>query len=254
MSIVCTSAAPPRSVCIGPPDPRRSYLSIPSIIAAAKNTGCDAVHPGYGFLAENAAFAEACADNDLVFIGPSPESIRRLGDKALAKRMMAEAGLPTVPGSDGAVAGVAEAAALAEEMGYPIMIKASAGGGGRGMRLVEDATELERQYLAACAEAEGAFACGDMYVEKAIVDPHHVEVQVLGDGTGRGGHLRRARLLHPAPPPEGPGRDAVAAARALDAGRASSVWPSARVQRSATPVPARSSSWSTPTSASTSWR
>ncbi len=171
-------------VCIGPPDPRRSYLSIPSIIAAAKNTGADAVHPGYGFLAENAVFAETCAQNGLVFIGPSPESIRQLGDKALAKRMMAEAGLPTVPGSDGAVTGVGQAAALAEEIGYPIMIKASAGGGGRGMRLVEDATELERQYQAACAEAEGAFGSGDMYVEKAIVNPHHIEVQILGDGRG----------------------------------------------------------------------
>ncbi len=171
-------------VCIGPPDPRKSYLSIPSIIAAAKNTGCDAVHPGYGFLAENATFAEACAENDLVFIGPSPEAIRRLGDKALAKRIMAEAGLPTVPGSEGAVADAAEAAALAHEIGYPVMLKASAGGGGRGMRLVDEASDLERQFLAASAEADGAFGCADMYVEKAIIDPHHVEIQVLGDGRG----------------------------------------------------------------------
>ena len=171
-------------VCIGPPDARRSYLSIPSIIAAAKNSRCDAVHPGYGFLAENAGFAEACEANGLVFVGPSPQSIRHLGDKALAKTMMAQAGLPTVPGSDGAVSGAAEAASLAGEIGYPVMVKASAGGGGRGMRLVETAGDLERQFLAASAEAEAAFGCGDMYVEKAIVDPHHVEVQVLGDGKG----------------------------------------------------------------------
>jgi acetyl-CoA carboxylase biotin carboxylase subunit len=171
-------------VCIGPPDPRRSYLSIPSIIAAAKNTGCDAVHPGYGFLAENPAFAEACAQSDLVFIGPSPDAIRRLGDKALAKRLMAEAGLPTVPGSDGTVAGAGAAAALAETIGYAVMLKASAGGGGRGMRLVQDRSELERQFLAACSEAHAAFGCDDMYVEKAVLDPHHVEVQVLGDGRG----------------------------------------------------------------------
>jgi acetyl-CoA carboxylase, biotin carboxylase subunit len=171
-------------ICIGPPDARRSYLCIPSIIAAAKNSNCDAVHPGYGFLAENAAFAQACADNDLTFIGPSPDSIRSLGDKALAKRMMAEAGLPTIPGSAGAVAHAAEAAAIAEDIGFPVMLKASAGGGGRGMRLVENASELERQYLAATAEAEGAFGRGDMYVEKAILDPHHVEIQVVGDGRG----------------------------------------------------------------------
>lgn len=171
-------------VCVGPPDARRSYLSIPSIIAAAKNTGCDAVHPGYGFLAENAAFAEACTDNGLVFIGPSPDAIRRFGNKALAKTMMAEAGLPVVPGSRGAVSGVHEATAIADEVGYPVMLKASAGGGGRGMRLVEDPDDLERQYLAASAEADAAFGCADMYVEHAIVDPHHVEVQVLGDGCG----------------------------------------------------------------------
>jgi len=171
-------------VCIGPADPGKSYLSVPSMIAAAKNTGCDAVHPGYGFLAENAAFAEACAENGLVFIGPSPDSIRRLGDKALAKRIMEQAGVPTVPGSEGAVEDADEAMAIARSLGYPVMLKASSGGGGRGMRLVQNESELERHYVAAQSEAEAAFGCGDIYVEKAIVDPHHIEVQVLGDGRG----------------------------------------------------------------------
>ena len=171
-------------VCIGPPDPRRSYLSIPNLIAAAKNTGCEAVHPGYGFLAENAALAEACQANGLVFIGPRPETIRSLGDKALAKQMMAEAGLPTLPGSEGVVTGVSEACAWAERIGYPVMLKAAAGGGGRGMRVVESPAELERHYQAASAEAGGAFGSAELYVEKVILEPRHVEIQVIGDGEG----------------------------------------------------------------------
>ena len=171
-------------VCIGPPDARRSYLSIPSIVAAAKNTGCDAVHPGYGFLAENPAFAEACEHNGLVFIGPTAESIRALGDKSLARRLMADAGLPTVPGSDGVVDGSAEASAWADRLGYPVMLKASAGGGGRGMRMVMTPDEMERQFLAATAESAACFDSTEIYVEKLIKDPHHVEVQVLGDGRG----------------------------------------------------------------------
>jgi acetyl-CoA carboxylase biotin carboxylase subunit len=172
-------------VRIGPADPRKSYLSIPSVIAAAKNTGCEAIHPGYGFLAENAGFAEACAANGLVFIGPSPQVIRSLGDKARAKRLMAQAGLPVVPGSEGTVTDPTAAREWAERLGYPVMLKATAGGGGRGMRLVEEPGEMERQFAAASAEAAGSFGCGDMYVEKVIVRPHHVEVQVIGDGQGR---------------------------------------------------------------------
>ncbi len=171
-------------VLIGPADPRRSYLSIPNIVAAAKIRQCEAVHPGYGFLSENTAFARACLDNDLVFIGPDPTSMDDLGDKSLAKRILCEAGLPTIPGSEGPVWSVAEAARVADEVGYPIMLKASAGGGGRGMRLVERPADLERHFLAASAEAEAAFANGDLYLEKIIVRPHHVEVQVLGDGHG----------------------------------------------------------------------
>lgn len=171
-------------VCIGPPEARRSYLFIPSIIAAAKNTGCDAVHPGYGFLAENAAFASACADNGLVFIGPTPESIRLLGDKALARQVMAEAGLPTVPGSEGPVKDHSEAAVWASRLGYPVMLKAAAGGGGRGMRVVDGPEEMARQFASAAAESTACFGSASIYVEKLVADPHHVEVQVLGDGRG----------------------------------------------------------------------
>ncbi|MHB8868249.1 MAG: acetyl-CoA carboxylase biotin carboxylase subunit [Thermoleophilia bacterium] len=177
-------AAADRAVRLGPPDPRRSYLSIPSLIAAARMTGCEAVHPGYGFLAENSAFARACTDNDLAFIGPTPESMDSLGDKSLAKRIMSDAGLPTIPGTEGVLADVGEARSAADEVGYPVMLKASAGGGGRGMRLVETPAALERSYQAASAEAEGAFGNGDLYLEKVIVRPHHVEVQVIGDGQG----------------------------------------------------------------------
>jgi acetyl-CoA carboxylase biotin carboxylase subunit len=172
------------AVRIGPPDPRRSYLSIPSLISAAKMAGCEAVHPGYGFLAENSAFARACADNDLVFIGPAAESIDNLGDKSLAKSIMSEAGLPTIPGTEGIVPDVEAARAAAAEVGYPVMLKASAGGGGRGMRLVEAPEALERSFLAASGEAEAAFGDGGLYLEKVIVRPHHIEVQVIGDGEG----------------------------------------------------------------------
>ncbi len=172
------------AVRLGPPDPKRSYLNIPSLIAAAKMTGCEAVHPGYGFLSENSGFARACTDNDLVFVGPSAESIDTLGDKSLAKRVMAEAGLPTIPGTEGILRDVTEARRAAEEVGYPVMLKASAGGGGRGMRMVETPEALERSYQAAAAEAEAAFGDGGLYLEKVIVRPHHVEVQVVGDGRG----------------------------------------------------------------------
>jgi len=172
------------AVCIGPAEARQSYLSIPNIVMAAKNTGCEAVHPGYGFLAENSVFARACADNELVFIGPSPDTMDRLGDKSLAKQIMAEAGLPTIPGSRGAVPSAADAAVVAEQIGYPVMLKASAGGGGRGMRQVEGPDQVERAFLAASTEAAAAFGSGDLYLEKVVLSPHHIEVQVLGDGTG----------------------------------------------------------------------
>jgi acetyl-CoA carboxylase, biotin carboxylase subunit len=171
-------------VCIGPPDPRASYLSISNVVAAAKTTNCDAVHPGYGFLSENTHFVRACADNDLIFVGPDAASMVELGDKSLAKQLMSRAGLPTIPGSDGVVRTVAEALVLADEVGYPILLKASAGGGGRGMRVVDRPADMERNYLAASSEAEVAFDNGELYLEKVIVNPHHIEVQIIGDGQG----------------------------------------------------------------------
>jgi acetyl-CoA carboxylase, biotin carboxylase subunit len=172
-----------RAVHIGPPLPAESYLRIPSLVAAATTTECDAVHPGWGFLAENAAFALACEDNDLVFIGPRAETIETMGDKIAAKEAMAEAGVPLVPGSDGAV-DLDQTRDVAREVGFPVLLKASAGGGGRGMRLVESADELEAAYRTASSEAQSAFGDGSLYVEKAVVGARHVEIQVLGDGEG----------------------------------------------------------------------
>jgi acetyl-CoA carboxylase biotin carboxylase subunit len=172
-----------RAVHVGPPAPVDSYLRIPSLVAAATTTGCDAVHPGWGFLAENAAFARACEENDLIFVGPQPGTIETMGDKVAAREAVARAGLPLVPGSDGA-ASLERARALGAEIGYPLLLKAAAGGGGRGMRLVAAPDELERAYSTAAAEALAAFSNGSLYVEKAVVDARHVEIQVLGDGQG----------------------------------------------------------------------
>ena len=172
-----------RAVHIGPPLPADSYLRIPSLVAAATTTECDAVHPGWGFLAENAAFALACEDNDLVFIGPRAETIETMGDKIAAKEAMAEAGVPLVPGPDGAVA-LDAAREVAAEGAFPVRLKASAGGGGRGMRLVESADELDTAYRTASSEAQSAFGDGSLYVEKAVVGARHVEIQVLGNGEG----------------------------------------------------------------------
>jgi acetyl-CoA carboxylase biotin carboxylase subunit len=173
-----------RALHIGPPPAAASYLNIAALIAAGTTTACDAVHPGWGFLAENAAFAAACEDNDLVFIGPRPETIETMGDKVAAKAAVASAGLPLVPGSNGAVA-LEGAKALAAEVGFPVLLKAAAGGGGRGMRLVESPVELESAFRTASSEAQAAFSDGSLYVEKALVGARHVEIQVLGDGEGR---------------------------------------------------------------------
>ena len=172
-----------RSVCIGPPSAAESYLRIPSVIAAAETTGCEAVHPGYGFLAENPAFVRACDDSDLVFIGPPAEVMAAMGDKARAKEEMRRAGVPLVPGTDGA-ASLHEAQATAAELGYPVLLKAVAGGGGKGMRLVSAPGELELAYTTARTEAEAAFGDAALYVEKAVVPARHVEVQVLADAHG----------------------------------------------------------------------
>ncbi|MFA6001865.1 MAG: acetyl-CoA carboxylase biotin carboxylase subunit [Thermoleophilia bacterium] len=172
------------AVCIGPGPVVDSYLNIPNLIGAAEITGCNAVHPGYGFLAENPEFVLTCEDNDMVFIGPGAGIMQRMGDKSLAKQTMMKARIPVVPGSDGAVADATEALSLAEEFGYPVMVKASAGGGGRGMRIVKSPDEMESMFNMASNEAETAFGDGTMYLEKAIINPHHVEVQVLADKAG----------------------------------------------------------------------
>jgi len=172
-----------RAVKIGPPPAAQSYLSLPAIVAAAKTTGCEAVHPGYGFLAENADFVRACEDNDLVFIGPPADVMERMGDKAQAKAELRAAGVPLVPGSEG-TATLEQARRAADELGYPVLLKAAAGGGGRGMRLVERADEIEDAYARASSEAEAAFSDGTLYVEKAITPARHVEIQVICDSHG----------------------------------------------------------------------
>jgi acetyl-CoA carboxylase biotin carboxylase subunit len=172
-----------RAVCVGPPSATESYLKIPSLVAAATTTGCEAVHPGYGFLSENPAFVEACADNDLVFVGPDADVMARMGDKVQAKLELREAGVPVVPGTEGST-GVEEARAAADEVGYPVLLKAAAGGGGKGMRLVRGPDELESAYGMAAMEAEAAFGDGSLYLEKAVSPARHVEIQVLADGQG----------------------------------------------------------------------
>ena len=176
-------------VCIGPPRNDESYLNISAVISAAEITDAEAVHPGYGFLAESAHFAEVCRECGLTFIGPDPEVIRRMGDKAEARRTMIAAGVPTVPGSEGCVADVAGAAALADQIGYPVLIKASAGGGGRGMRVVPEPDELGRLFAAASNEADAAFGVPDVYLEKFVNEPRHIEFQVMGDTHGNLVHL-----------------------------------------------------------------
>jgi acetyl-CoA carboxylase biotin carboxylase subunit len=196
-------------VCIGPPSARESYLNIPRIIAAAEITGADAIHPGYGFLAENAEFSEICERSELTFIGPTPQQIRMMGDKATARRTMREVGVPIVPGTD-AIADVDEALAQAVEIGFPVLIKAAAGGGGKGMRVALDADEFPRAFTMAKNEAAAAFNDDSVYVEKYLARPRHIEFQILGDSHGRVIHLgerdcsiqrRHQKLLEEAPSP-----------------------------------------------------
>ena len=198
------------AVCIGPAAASQSYLVMPTLIQAARQTGAQAIHPGYGFLAERAAFSDLCREHDIKFIGPSPESIGRMGDKASARATMMAAGVPVTPGSPGVIEDAAEAEAVARQIGLPVMVKASAGGGGKGIRIVKEAGELAVAVRQAQAEAEAAFGNGAVYVEKYIGSPRHIEIQVLADGKGHGIHLgerdcsiqrRHQKLIEEAPSP-----------------------------------------------------
>ncbi len=198
------------AVCVGDSLSNKSYLNIPNILAAATSRGVDAIHPGYGFLAENDKFAEMCNDHGIIFIGPSPKAIRSMGDKSTAKETMEAVGVPTVPGSKGLLSNVDEAYKLADDIGYPVIIKATAGGGGRGMRLVEKADNLEKMFKAAQGEAEAAFGNDGLYMEKFIKNPRHVEIQILADRSGNVVHLgerdcsvqrRHQKLLEESPSP-----------------------------------------------------
>lgn len=177
------------SVCIGPPPARDSYLNIPAIVSACEITGAEAVHPGYGFLSENARFAEILTEHGIKFIGPSAEHIRVMGDKIEAKRTAKALGIPVVPGSEGGIADVAQARALARDIGYPVIIKATAGGGGRGMKVAHSEADLETALATAQSEAKAAFGNDEVYIEKYLATPRHIEIQVLGDGQGRAVHL-----------------------------------------------------------------
>ncbi|CAH1662820.1 biotin carboxylase [Hyphomicrobiales bacterium] len=177
------------SVCIGPPAARESYLNIPSLIAACEITGADAIHPGYGFLSENAHFAEVLSDHGITFIGPKAEHIRLMGDKIEAKRTARSLGIPCVPGSDGGITDAEEATRVAADIGYPVLIKAAAGGGGRGMKVARSADELHHALATARAEARAAFGDDAVYIEKYLEKPRHIEIQVLGDGKGNAIHL-----------------------------------------------------------------
>ncbi|MGQ0560460.1 MAG: acetyl-CoA carboxylase biotin carboxylase subunit [Gemmatimonadota bacterium] len=197
-------------VCIGPPAPRDSYLNIPRIIAAAEVTGAEAIHPGYGFLAENAEFAEICERSDITFIGPAAEQIRLMGDQALARKTMHVVGVPTVPGSPGTVTDEETAIAIAHQIGYPVIIKAAAGGGGKGMRVANDEATFAGQFNMAQNEARSAFGDGSVYLEKFLVRPRHIEIQVVGDQYGRVVSLgerecsiqrRHQKLIEEAPSP-----------------------------------------------------
>ena len=220
------------AVCIGPPPSKESYLNIPRIIAAAEITGADAIHPGYGFLAENEDFAEICESSGIKFIGPSAHSIRLMGDKATAKETMRNAGVPVVPGSDGTISDLNEALQVAKKIGFPVIIKATAGGGGKGMRVAKSNDEFERLFVLARNEAEAAFGNPEVYIEKYIEEPHHVEFQVLGDQHGNVIHIgerdcsiqrRHQKLIEESPSPiideklrEAMGSAAVAGAKSVN--------------------------------------
>ncbi|MFG5383497.1 acetyl-CoA carboxylase biotin carboxylase subunit [Yoonia sp. R2-816] len=177
------------AICIGPPSSAQSYLSFPAIISACEITGAQAIHPGYGFLSENAAFVQVVEDHDITFIGPTAEHIRIMGDKITAKDTMKELGVPCVPGSDGGVPTLDDAKRIGEEVGYPVIIKATAGGGGRGMKVAKTAADMEKAFMSARAEGKAAFGNDEVYIEKYLTTPRHIEIQVFGDGKGNAVHL-----------------------------------------------------------------
>ncbi len=198
------------AVCIGPPAAKDSYLNVPAIISAAEITGADAIHPGYGFLSENARFAEIIEEHKLIFVGPKPEHIRTMGDKVMAKKTAGDLGLPLVPGSAGAISEIEDAKRIAKDVGYPVIIKAASGGGGRGMKVVNSEEELETQMQQAGTEAKAAFGDATVYLEKYLGNPRHIEFQVFGDGEGNAIHLgerdcslqrRHQKVLEEAPSP-----------------------------------------------------
>ncbi|MFU8812396.1 MAG: acetyl-CoA carboxylase biotin carboxylase subunit [Balneolaceae bacterium] len=198
------------AVCIGPPPGKESYLKIPSVLAAAEITNAEAIHPGYGFLSENAEFSRICEEHNIKFIGPSPEMIQKMGDKATAKATMIANKVPVVPGSDGVVKTFEDAQKVAEEVGFPLMIKASAGGGGRGMRLVESGEKFKQAFNTCCSEAATAFNNPEVYIERFVQNPRHIEIQILGDRHGNVVHLgerecslqrRHQKVLEEAPSP-----------------------------------------------------
>jgi acetyl-CoA carboxylase biotin carboxylase subunit len=219
-------------VCIGPAPGRESYLKIPRIIAAAEITGADAIHPGYGFLAENAEFAETCVASNIAFIGPTPDQIRVMGDKAAARKAMADVGVPIIPGTPGPVEDADEALEFAREIGFPVIIKAAAGGGGKGMRVAQDPDDFARSFQLARSEALSAFGNGDVYIEKYLTRPRHIEFQILGDKYGNVVHLgerdcsvqrRHQKLIEESPSPAmtpalraAMGEAAVRGAKAID--------------------------------------
>ncbi|MBE2280974.1 MAG: acetyl-CoA carboxylase biotin carboxylase subunit [Ignavibacteriaceae bacterium] len=220
------------AVCIGPAESKQSYLKIPALISAAIVTGADAIHPGYGFLAENAGFSEICGESKIKFIGPSPEMIRVMGDKATAKETMIKNNVPVVPGSDGVIANPSDAVKIARKIGFPVIIKASAGGGGKGMRIVREESEFDLAFSTARNEADAAFGNGDVYIEKYVLKPRHVEIQIIGDQHGNHFHYgerdcsvqrRHQKLIEESPSPavtpalrEAMGLAAVNAAKAIN--------------------------------------
>ena len=220
------------AVCIGPAPSSESYLNIPAIIAAAEITNVDAIHPGYGFLSENSKFAKICAEHDIKFIGPTPEMIDQMGDKATAKATMIKAGVPTIPGSKGLLKDVKEGIKLAEKIGYPVIIKATAGGGGKGMRVINNADEFQEAWDSARQESKAAFGNDGMYLEKYLTDPRHIEIQIIGDQYGTVAHLserdcsiqrRHQKLIEETPSPfmtpqlrDKMGKAAIKAAKAIN--------------------------------------